>query len=345
MKRHRLWLGILICALLLMATENAYCGKGGHYTPGIMGVRDNIMPPKSGFYLAVFNPYYYANAYSGANGKKVKELSASRTIYINNTAVDVTATADVELEIESAGTSPMLTYVFDKKILGANYGLAVSTYFGYARAKIKADVTATGSVGGVQVPGLEITRSLEKEYSDYGMGDPTFSPLWLAWRGGHYDIWLIYGVSAPLGKYDSGRFLNIGRGFWSHGISLGGVYYPRKDHSTALMFNPTYEINTRQEGSGITPGQNLSLEYGISQYFTPRLEACISGYSLFQVTEDTGGDPHSDGPNSYVHAIGGQITYWIVKNKFGVAGKYLYEYAARERTKGQLATINFYYIF
>ena len=86
-------------------------------------------------------------------------------------------------------------------------------------------------------------------------------------------------------------------------------------------------------------------EYGISQYVMPRLEIALSGYDFFQVTEDTGGSSYSDGRNSFVHAIGGQCSLWIVEGKFCVAGKCLYEYAARERTKGQLATVNFYYIF
>jgi hypothetical protein len=326
-----------------LSVKDAYCGKGGHYTPGIGAVRDFIMPPKSGFYYAEYTPYYNTSSYYGSKGKKLKTLSADRTFNVNNTPVHVTGEANIDLEIQSVGTSPLFFYVFDKKILGANYGVMIGTYYGYVKTKLKADVTAT--VGGIEVSGLEIKRSLEIEDSDSGFGDLNFSPFWLDWSGEHYDAWMLYGFYAPVGKYKTGKLTNIGRGFWSHEIALGAAYYLRKDRATAFVANLAYEINREQKGTHTTPGQNIGFEYGVSQYFTPRFEAGISGYSLYQTTKDHGGTLYFHSPNSYVHAIGGEFSYWISKDKFCVAGKYLYEYAASDRTKGQLATINFYYIF
>ncbi len=345
MKKQRLRLFILIFPLLLLTAKDAYCGKGGHYSPGVSGVRDFIMPPKSGLYYTEYSPYYHADAYCGNNGKKVRTLSANSRIYINNSPVDITADADIDLEIQSFGTNPLLSYVFDTDILGAKYGVYAGAYFGYAKAKVKADVTVSGTVGGVKVPGLEMNRHIEIEDSDSGIGDPSFFPLWLDWKGQHYDTRLIYGFYAPVGEYDSNKFINMGHGFWSHEILLGAAYYPQKERATAIVGNLTYEINQRQEETDVTPGQNVALEYGISQYLTPRLEACASGYSMFQVTDDSGGNALNIGAKSYVHAMGGQLSCWIIKDRFCVAGKYLYEYAARERNKGQIATFNFYYIF
>jgi len=338
-----LWLFILICALLFSVAQEAYCGKGGHYTPGVAGVRDFIMPQKSGPYWAQYSPYYYTDGYYGSNGKKVKEMSADTVIYINHTPVHVTGATNIDINVQSVGTSPMFFYVFDKKILGAKYGVMAGTYFGYAKTKIKADVT--GNVGGIELPNQEITQSVEIKDSASGMGDLSFSPLWLDWAGEHYDAWVTYGFYAPVGKYKNGKFVNIGRGFWSQDIALGVAYYPQKERQTAFVANLGYEINQKQKGSDTTPGQGIALEYGVSQYFTPRLEAGLSGYSIFQVTRDHGGTLYGNAPNSYAHAMGAECTYWVSKGKLGVVGKYLYEYAARDRTKGQLATLNFYYIF
>jgi hypothetical protein len=339
------WIGlsVLICALLLLLAQNGYCGKGGHYAPGVGCVRDFIMPQKSGPYWAQYDPYYYTNAYYGDNAKKLKTLDVDRVIYIHGSPLHVTGDINIDIKMQSIGTSPLFFYVFDKNILGATYGIMAGTYFGYAKAEIKADVT--GSVGGIELPGEEINTSVEREYSASGMGDLSVSPVWLDWGGEHHDVWIMYGFYAPVGKYKNGKFLNIGRGFWSQEIALGTAYYPQKDHLTAFVANLGYEINQRQKGSDTTPGQNIALEYGVSRYFTPLFELGLSGYSMFQITRDHGGDLHNQGPNSYVNAIGGECSYWLVKGKFCAAGKYLYEYSARDRTKGQLATINFYYIF
>jgi len=332
-------------ALSLLFTQDAYCGKGGHYSPGIAGVRDFTMPQKSGLYYVEYTPYYYAGEYYGSNGKKVKTLSADGVIIINNTPVHATVDANVDIKVQSAGTSPLFFYVFDKKVLGAKYGVMAGTYFGYVKAKIKADVTASISTGGIELPGEEIKTSIEYDDLAYGMGDLSISPLWLDWSREHYETWLSYGFYAPVGKYKTGKFVNIGRGFWSHMIAVGAAYYPQKARQTAFVGNLTYEINQRQRGSNTTPGQNIAFEYGVSHYFSPRFELGISGYSMFQVTRDHGGTIYGNAPKSYVHSMGVECNYWIFKGKFCIAGKYLYEYAARDRSKGELATINFYYIF
>lgn len=333
----------LFMALTLVFAQDAYCGKGGHYTPGVAGVRDFIMPQKSGPYWVQYSPYYSSGAYCGANGRKLSTMQTDQVIYIYHTPIHVTGATNIDINVQSVGTSPMFFYVFDKKILGAKYGVMAGTYFGYVKTKIKADVTE--ATGGIELPGEEITQSVEIDDSASGIGDLSFSPLWLDWTGEHYDAWVTYGFYAPVGKYKNGKFTNIGRGFWSHAIALGAAYYPQKERQTAFVANLGYEINQKQKGSDTTPGQDIALEYGVSHYFTPQFELGLSGYSVFQVTRDHGGKVYGNAPNSYANAIGGECNYWIVKNKFGMAGKYLFEYAARDRTRGQLATINLYYIF
>ena len=343
MRVRGLWLFILTCALLLSPEQDAYCGKGGHYTPGVAGIRDFTMPQKSGLYYAQYSPYYYTDGYYGSSGKKIKTLDVDRVIYIDHTPIHVTSVANIDIKVQSIGVSPLFFYVFDKNFLGAKYGIMLGTYFGYVKTRIKADIA--GSTGGIELPGEEIKTSVDIDDTAYGMGDISFSPLWLDWSREHYEVWFSYGFYAPAGKYSSGKITNIGRGFWSHEMALGIAYYPRKDRATALIANLAYEINQKQRSTDTTSGQNIALEYGVSQYFTPRFEAGFSGYSSFQVTRDHGGTIYTDGPNSYTHAMGGQCSYWIAKGKACLLGKYLYEYAARERTRGGLATINFYYIF
>ena len=301
------------------------------------------MPQKSDLYYAEYTPYYYSDGYYGSDGKKLKTMDVDEEIFINNTPIHITGVSNIDIKVQSAGTSPTFFYVFDKDILGAKYCTLISSYYGYVHTKVKADIT--GSTGGIQLPGEPIRTSVELNGSAYGMGDLSVMPLWLDWSRKHYDIWVNYGFYAPVGRYNSKSFTNIGRGFWSHEIGAGVAYYLQEERQTAFVANLTYEINQEQRDTAVTPGQNIALEYGISQYFSQRLEVALSGYSMFQVTRDYGGTLGDEGPNSYIHAIGPEFDYCISKGKFYVAGKYLYEYAAMERTRGQLATINLYYIF
>ena len=72
----------------------------------------------------------------------------------------------------------------------------------------------------------------------------------------------------------------------------------------------TYEIHTEKEDFDLTPGQNLTWNWGISQFLPLRkdqtllLEAGVTGYSSWQITDDSGSDPRNTGVRDQVHAVG-----------------------------------------
>ena len=122
-----------------------------------------------------------------------------------------------------------------------------------------------------------------------------------------------FGISAFVGLVS----FNIERTYWSFNFFLNGVYYPFKDQSTAVSVTGIYEISTNREGVDIRPGDHFTLEYGISQYLSERLEVGLSGYNTWQVTDDSGSDATNNGRDR-MYGIGGQIAYWFVKDKFSV---------------------------
>jgi len=73
----------LVCAALLLA-QYAAAGTMGHYYPGVMGMRDIVLPPE-GFYALYYNPIYYSNVLTNANGNSLKNFSMaeSETKHIN----------------------------------------------------------------------------------------------------------------------------------------------------------------------------------------------------------------------------------------------------------------------
>jgi hypothetical protein len=166
---------------------------------------------------------------------------------------------------------------------------------------------------------------------------------------------LSYGFYAPVGKYDTETFTlpivgstvtveskdNIGLGFWTQQAQAGVAWYPMTNRATAVTAVATYNYNSDKDGFDLKPGQNITLNWGISQYLPLTcdqkllLEVGPAGYDTWQITDDTGSDARNPGSRSQVHAVGGQIglTYVPWSLVFNIHG--FYEYAADNRFQGE----------
>ena len=89
---------------------------------------------------------------------------------------------------------------------------------------------------------------------------------------------------------------NIGLGFWTHQLQAAGAWYPFENRGTAVTLAGTYEIHHEMEDRDLTPGERFTLNWGVSQYLpltkdqTWLAEIGASGYSQWQVAEDSGSD-------------------------------------------------------
>ena len=340
MKKFLLLVSV-IC--LLGIAQLASAGEVGHYAPGIANPRDFVVPAP-GFYYLQYNPYYSTDTYANDHGNKVKSLEASRTVNIGGRfPVTVTASADVSLNVKAAGAQPVFALVTKKKLLGADYAMLIAPYVGYTSVEFKGKIT------GIAIDGIKIRHfkgnELEIKQSASGFGDLYVQPLWIGWHGKKYDISLGYGFFAPTGGYDINKLANMGMGFWSHEVKLGGLYYVDKQKATALMANVTYEYNGKKDGEDIHPGQNVILEYGLSQYLSEWLEVGISGFGTFQVTENTGSDAMLKSFTSVNQGAGMYAGFWAIKNKLYISGKYLREFYSKNHTKGGWGALEVVYAF
>jgi hypothetical protein len=88
-----------------------------------------------------------------------------------------------------------------------------------------------------------------------------------------------YGFYAPVGQYNPEQVTlpvigeitteaadNIGLGFWTHQLQGAGAWYPWEDKRMAVAGALTYEIHGKKEDFDLTPGQNLTLNWGVSEY-------------------------------------------------------------------------------
>jgi hypothetical protein len=129
--------------------------------------------------------------------------------------------------------------------------------------------------------------------SSFNLGDIIVTPLSLSGEAGEFDYQFQLSVWTPSGHFKPGDPANRGSGFWSVIPSIGGVWYPggdRKDWSISAMWR--LEQNFEQAHTGITPGDNLDLDWGVGKVIRLgpyTFDAGVSGFATWQVTTQSGG--------------------------------------------------------
>ena len=354
-RKRRLIKRKILFFVLAMACviQSADAGTIGHYYPGVLGMRDIIMPPK-GFYVIDYNPIYGSDSLQNANGNKLSNFSKSdtQTKYINVEGQTVPVTlsgnlsADISMAMMFTTQQLLLMWVPGWKFLGADYAMVLSPSLGYVsiKAKIKAREAGTITVGNTTHT-VTANQEIKFKSDDYGFGDLLVQPVMLDWRGKRYDVGVNYGFFAPTGSYEEKRAANVGRAFWTQQFQAFGAYYFDDHHKTALITTTTYDLNSKRYSQDLTPGQSMTLEYALSHYMNSRVEVGLCGYDQWQISSDTGTAAKNKGVFYQIHAVGGQFTGWIIKEKLSFTAKCYYEYYGVDRFKGILGTTNLIYVF
>ena len=130
-------------------------------------------------------------------------------------------------------------------------------------------------------------------------------------------------------------------------MQLAGIWYPFDNQGTALSLAATYEIHGDVRGVDIRPGDNFSLNWGLSQFLpleksmTWLVDVGVVGYDTWQVTDDTGSDIRYDpSVHDEVHAWGFQIGLIQTKWNAAFTARWLHEYGARDRFEGDVFAAN-----
>jgi len=331
---------VLTSVMLLGAvTAAAACaGEIGHFAPGVFNIRDLAVPPP-GFYGLIYNYRYSTDHVNDANGNRLSSVTiggpGGRSL-----------TVGVDLDVSIYALVPALAWVSHKKVLGAKYGALLAPTF------------TNASLNGVLSAGVGAGRSAST--GQFNVGDIFVQPVWLGWTGTHTDISYGYGFYIPSGKYQINTFTlpvvgpvraeaadNTGYGFWTN-QNQGALYlYPWADKRMAIQNALTWEIHQKKRGFSLTPGQNLTWNWGLSQFLPLKkdhsllLEAGPTGYSSFQVSDDSGGAVRNPGVHDSVHAVGVQVGVTSVKKVMSFNFRWAHEFAAVDRFQGSSLGLNF----
>ena len=207
----------------------------------------------------------------------------------------------------------MTGWTSEATVFGMNYGALVGVPF------------ATGNLN--PEPG-------ETASSDFALGDIIATPVSLYGIAPDFDYQFQLSVWTPSGRFTPGSPANRGSGFWSLIYSAGLAWYPggdRQDWSVSAVAR--LEQNFQQPGTGITPGDNLDLDWGVGKVLRLgpyKFDAGVSGFATWQVTTQAGGP--SVGRYHY-YGAGPEISA-VIADGWAVRLRTQWEFATRNAVQG-----------
>ena len=337
MRRKTLAFGL---ALLIIAITvvTGHASEIGHFVPGVPNIRD-LAVPAPGFYGVVYNYGYFTDRLNDANGNKISSVTIGR-------GIGPGVTLGVDVDVSAYALAPTFIWVAKKKVLGGHYGAYFSPTF--------SNASVNGMLSSVSGAGRSASAA------QFNVGDIFVQPVWLGWTGKHYDASYGYGFYIPSGKYKTTTVNlpvvgpvtaeaadNIGLGFWTN-QNQGALYlYPWADRRMAVESALTWEIHQKKRNFDLTPGQNLTWNWGVSQYLPLKkdqsvlLEVGPAGYSSFQVSDDTGTQASNPNLHDRVHAAGVQVGMTSVKRVMMLNFHWFHEFSAVDRFQGSAIGLNF----
>jgi hypothetical protein len=206
-------------------------------------------------------------------------------------------------------------YMSNHRIFGGSFGFGI--FFAFAEADYN-------------VSGVDVGEGA------WGVADPMLTPIILAWQRDRLYWILEYGAYVPAGSYDENEQNNVGKGYWSHMITLGATYFVDEDKKWSITLIPRYEIHSKIRGTETTPGQNISLDISVGRKLADGLDVGLAGYGQWQISKDSVSDAgiSTDSPLDRVLGVGPEIVFSMPEKHITIGWRGYVQFAARDRVQG-----------
>jgi len=212
---------------------------------------------------------------------------------------------------------PRLLWITDQKVLGGSLGVDALLPLQYTSLK-------------ANTPGGPF------DDSTFGIGD-FFAEATLSWHKPQADFSLAYGIWTPTGDSSPNLTTRAGLGYWTHMLTAGATWYPDQDKKWSVSLLNRYEINHEKADTSITPGQAITMEWGIGYAVKKTMDVGLVGYCQFQTTSDSGAGAGNE--KDQVIAVGPEISTVCPKLGVLVSLRYLCEVAAENRLQGNTVAL------
>ena len=175
-------------------------------------------------------------------------------------------------------------------------------------------------------------ETLDLDPERIGLGDIYIIPAMLTWNFDRVFLNARYGIWIPTGSYEAGSNSNRGKGFWSHNLGLGFTFLFDNSKTWHISAMGTFEFNSKQKDTDITPGSALVIEWGIGKTFNSVFNMGIIGYNTRQLSKQQGTTTQT--LNNYeVNALGMEFSY-RTDDKWAFITRWYLEYLAINRPEG-----------
>jgi len=221
-----------------------------------------------------------------------------------------------------------ITYISEKKFLGGHYFFNTAIPYGFSSA-IEADVDTLG----------------HHEDKTSGLGDIWIAPFGLMWHLGSFHIVLTENIVLQSGRYNAANLINMGRNYTSFDTNFGVTWLDEKrGHEISMLAG--YMVNTKNQWTDYKTGEEFHIDFSLNQFLSEHLGFGVVGYYYKQVTDDS--SPSLDSINQINSALGlstpggykgesagiGPALMWSPAKDFQIIAKWLHEYHAENRFKG-----------
>ncbi len=287
----------LLFFIMTLMLTRTTYASSGHYVSGGEGIKAATLPTK-GFYVREYSTYYTAPDQRNKNGK-----------IINN---------DFRLNVFCQATR--LIYSSDISVFGGNLLFDTVIPLVYTENSYKTEQSSP-----------RVNDSM------FGLGDIMLEPFVLSWHGDWYDAVVATGLYIPTGYYSQNNVASPGKGFFTVMFTAGATVYFDTEKTWSASILSRYEVNTEQNETNITNGNDFHFEWGIGKTINKITTIGAAGYCSWQTTDDTGSYATKDRTEAY--AIGPEVDFAIPDYDASVAMRFLKEFSNKNNSQGSLCAL------
>jgi hypothetical protein len=240
---------------------------------GEFGMKAGAQAPP-GFYAGMFGAINWNDELKGPDGRSVPSEGGSLNQYL---------------------FGPLLIWVTDLKVLGANYGMMAAIPF--------ANTT------------VDFPRFFTQSSSGFDISQLWIVPVQLGWHLDRADLIFQYAFYPPTGRYSPGASNNTGLGMWCNELALLSTVYFDKGKNWHLSASAFYDINSKKKDIDWTQGNPFTLMWGLGANYGSgdslfKGWGGVAGYAQWQVTSTSGADvPRVVQDNkAQIYGIGPELT-------------------------------------
>lgn len=358
-----------VAASSAMAAE----GRGQRYSPGVGGSdMTSLLVP--GWYGQVAMVHYHATKLKDNSGDSVNTAASgtvSQAAIVSGLPSAQQSAANAALSgagFQGVGYNSALThfradvyaalmrvtYLSTKQVFGANLGFTAMLPVVSRQTSLSTDTTLSASnmaVLGAVVGSSNATaignniintvngQAAQSKGTATGFGDLEISPV-LHWElGDNQAISLAPTIVLPTGQYDKNKAVNPGYGnFYTFRPS---VQYGYIGDGWDVGARAVLSFNTRNKDTDYKSGNMFNLDFQLMKFITEDLRLGVQGYVVQQISDDSSDNAAVqaaidavDGNRMRTFSLGPSLAWIKNGGEMMIEGKFLREFASRNRTEG-----------